>query len=88
MMRRCSAVPSSYVAVADRVGAPGSGKVRFHSGFLPPPRFFLFPLSRLDVVWCCATSGGGEWAEGLGSRALAFIAELQGLQWWTVIGWW
>jgi len=34
VMRRCSAVPSSYVAVADRGGAPGSGEVRFRSGFL------------------------------------------------------
>ena len=64
VMRRCSAVPSSYVAVADRGDALGSGEVRFRSGFLPPPCFFLFPLSRLDAVRCCATSGGGERAEG------------------------
>ena len=34
VMRRCSAVPSSYVVVADRGGAPGSGEVRFRNGFL------------------------------------------------------
>ena len=34
VMRRCSAVPSSYVAVADQGGAPGFGEVRFCSGFL------------------------------------------------------
>ena len=34
--RRCSAVPSSYVAVADRGGAPGSGEVRFRSSFSIP----------------------------------------------------
>ena len=64
MMRRCSAVPSSYITIANRGGARDSGEVRFCSDFLPPPRFFLFPLSWLDAVWCCATSGGGEWAEG------------------------
>ena len=34
VMRRCSAVLSSYVAVADRGHAPGSGEVRFRNGFL------------------------------------------------------
>ena len=34
VMRRCSAMPSSYVAVADRGDAPGSDEVRFRSGFL------------------------------------------------------
>ena len=44
MMRRCGAVPSSYVAVADRGGAPGSDKVRFRSSFsVPPLPSFLFP---------------------------------------------
>ena len=62
-MRRCSAVPSSYVPVADRGGAPSSGEVQFRSGFL----LLLASsssLSRLDAVWCCATNGGGERAEG------------------------
>ena len=63
MMRRCSAVPSSYIAIADRGGAPGSSEVlpvvaSFSSLLLPPPSLSA------DAVWCYATSGGGEWTEG------------------------
>ena len=64
MMRRCSAVPSCYVVVADWGDAPSSGEVlptmaSFSSLLLPP-----LSLSHLNVVWCYATSGDDEWAEG------------------------
>ena len=52
VMRRCSAVPSSYVAVADWGGALGSGEVRFRSGFL----LLLASSSSLSLglMWCGA----------------------------------
>ena len=44
VIRRCSAVPSSYVALADWGGAPSSDEVQFRSSFsVPPLPSFLFP---------------------------------------------
>jgi len=48
VMRCCSAVPSSYVAVADQGGAPGSGKVLSTvASFFAP----LLLLSSLGLVY-------------------------------------
>ena len=49
VMRRCSAVPSSYIAIANRAAllAPARSSLPW----LPsPPCFSLLPLSRLDAV--------------------------------------
>ena len=77
MIRRCSAMPSSYVTVADRGGAPASGEVRFHSGFLlllaPTAASFsapLLPLSSLGLVCWCEPHGGGKVNGGLGLGVL------------------
>ena len=66
MMRRCSAVPSSYVAVADRGGAPGSGEVRFRSGFL----LLLASPSSLSLgLTLCGAMPPASAANGLRVRA-------------------
>ena len=77
VMRRCSAVPSSYIAVADRGGVPGSGEVRFCSGFLlllaPAAASFsapLLPLSSLGLVCWCEPHGRGKVNGGLGLGVL------------------
>ena len=53
VMRRCNAVPSSYVAIADRGGAPRFGELlpavaSFSSVLLPPPSLSTYR----DVVLC------------------------------------
>ena len=61
MMRQCSAVPSSYVAVADRGGAPGSGEAWFHSGFLlllASPSSLSLDLSRCGAMPPAAATNG------------------------------
>ena len=73
-MRRCSAVPSSYVDVADWGGAPGSGEVRFRFSLLAPAvTSFSAPLLlllSLGLVCWCEPHGGGEVNGGLGLGVL------------------
>jgi hypothetical protein len=64
-MRRCSAVPSSYVAAADQGGAPGSGEV------LPTTASFstlLLPPLFLGLTLCGAVPPAAV-ANGLRVRA-------------------
>ena len=66
MMRRCSAVPSSYIAVADQGGAPGSDEVRFRNGFL---LLLASPSSLSLSLTLCGAVPPAAVANGLRVRA-------------------